>query len=345
MLRRLKDRVSSTKLVPGVEDQLCWVHDSNGEFTVRKCSELLITDGGDDINFAFDKIWKLKVPPRVESFLWMLTIDRIPTKEFLLKRGVKLQNISVGCPWCERVPERADHFFFNCKFIEGFWYKIFNWWEAEWETVEGFAEFYSLCYNMKLVGIWKSLWLISVRKPAGWLARNGLLFERKMMTMENLIFQSKMRALLWIRFVYDDLLMQESYWWICLNRMFKVQCICGIANKDSAGCGGILKDTQGVARALFSSPIVANDVDSAEVGAVLLALEVFISLEWKINDSLFLEIGSKVVFNWCVNKSMGPWLLQSTFVDIERKIEKVGSVVFSMAKKKGNEMASTLAIV
>ncbi|MBA0656384.1 hypothetical protein Goklo_008745 [Gossypium klotzschianum] len=42
---------------------------------------------------------------------------------------------------------------------------------------------------------------------------------------------------------------------------------------------------------------------------------------------------------------MRPWSLQSTFADIERKIEKVGSVVFSMEDKKGNEMASTLAIV
>ncbi|MBA0791922.1 hypothetical protein Gohar_016464 [Gossypium harknessii] len=29
---------------------------------------------------------------------------------------------------------------------------------------------------------------------------------------------------------------------------------------------------------------------------------------------------------------MRPWSLQSTFADIERKIEKVGSVVFSMTK-------------
>ncbi|MBA0850116.1 hypothetical protein Goshw_025446, partial [Gossypium schwendimanii] len=72
---------------------------------------------------------------------------------------------------------------------------------------------------------------------------------------------------------------------------------------------------EGVARALFSGPIVANDADSAEARAVLLALE-----------------------------SMRPWSLQSTFADIERKIEKVGSVVFSMAKNKGNKMASTLAI-
>ncbi|MBA0624901.1 hypothetical protein Godav_010173 [Gossypium davidsonii] len=60
---------------------------------------------------------------------------------------------------------------------------------------------------MKLARIWKSLWLISILAACWtvWLARNGLVFERKMMTMETLIFQSKMRELL--RSVYDDLLM------------------------------------------------------------------------------------------------------------------------------------------
>ncbi|MBA0625573.1 hypothetical protein Godav_003355 [Gossypium davidsonii] len=41
---------------------------------------------------------------------------------------------------------------------------------------------------------------------------------------------------------------------------------------------------------------------------------------------------------------MRPWSLQATFADIERDIEKVGNVVFSMAEKNGNEMASSLAI-
>ncbi|MBA0700559.1 hypothetical protein Goari_022848, partial [Gossypium aridum] len=42
---------------------------------------------------------------------------------------------------------------------------------------------------------------------------------------------------------------------------------------------------------------------------------------------------------------MGPWSLQTTFADIERDIEKVGNVVFSMAEKNGNEMTSSLTIV
>ncbi|MBA0828650.1 hypothetical protein Goarm_013298, partial [Gossypium armourianum] len=120
--------------------------------------------------------------------------------------------------------------------------------------------------------------------------------------------------------------------------------VCGIANEEVVSCGGVPRDIEGVARALFSSPIAANDADSTKTGAVFIALDLFLSMGWKTNGSFIVEIGSKMVYNLCLNKDMRPSLLQTTFSDIERKIEQVGSVVFSMADQKGNEMASTLAV-
>ncbi|MBA0612474.1 hypothetical protein Godav_013073 [Gossypium davidsonii] len=76
----------------------------------------------------------------------------------------------------------------------------------------------------------------------------------------------------------------------------------------------------------------------------MVALGVFLAMKWKLKDSLFIELGSIVVFYWCANKSMRPWSLQATFADIERGIDKVGNVVFSMAEKNENEMAYSLAI-
>ncbi|MFQ6647111.1 hypothetical protein Gotur_019248 [Gossypium turneri] len=290
----------------------------------------------------------------------MLAIDRIPTKKFLVKRGVNLQNLLISCPWCERVPESASHLFFKCKFIEGFWIKNFNWWEVSWKQVDGFEDFYLLCNNVKMAEIRKSFWLISISAACwtAWLVRNGMVFERRM-CMENLIFQSKMRTLLWIRSVYDEVMLQENFWWISPNRCridsikFKPTasfwrppphgCLkfneCGMANEDRAGCEGVLRDKEGVVRALFSGSAAANDFDVAEIGAVKVALDVFLALNWKLNDSLYIELGSIVVFFWCANKSLRLWSLQAIFAGIESDIVKAGNVVFSMAEKNGNEMA------
>ncbi|TYI29098.1 hypothetical protein ES332_A05G292700v1 [Gossypium tomentosum] len=150
----------------------------------------------------------------------MLPIDRIPSKEFLVKRGVNLQNISISCSRCEREPESTSHLFFQCKFIEGFWTKIFNWWEVVWKQVEGFEDFFALSINVKMAEMKKSFWLISISAACWkvWLARNGLVFERRRVYMEFLIFQLKMRALLWIRAVYDEVRLQENFWWIFPQR-------------------------------------------------------------------------------------------------------------------------------
>ncbi|KAG8492236.1 hypothetical protein CXB51_009886 [Gossypium anomalum] len=137
--------------------------------------------------------------------------------------------------------------------------------------------------------IWKSFWLISISAACWtvWLGRNGMVFESRRVSMENLIFQTKMRALLWIRSVYNEVMLQENLWWIFLNRcridnfIFKSATsfwhppphgwlkfnVWGVAKEDSAGCGGVFRDKEGVARVLFSGSVVANDVDVAETGA------------------------------------------------------------------------------
>lgn len=88
MLDRFKAEVEKERIILYKEDYLRWMHGNKGEFSVKKLSNLLLEDGELDTDFDFDKIWKLKAPPRVKSFLWMIAIGRIPTKDFLFKRGV-----------------------------------------------------------------------------------------------------------------------------------------------------------------------------------------------------------------------------------------------------------------
>ncbi|MBA0756440.1 hypothetical protein Gogos_020638, partial [Gossypium gossypioides] len=105
--------------------------------------------------------------------------------------------------------EKTSHLFFKCKYIKGFWIKIFDWWEVVWNQVDGFEYFFALCNKVKIVRIRKSFWLILISAACWtiWLARNGLVFESRRVSMENLIFQSNKRALLWIRFIYNEVML------------------------------------------------------------------------------------------------------------------------------------------
>lgn len=68
ILSRLIDRVSCVVMVPEVEDRILWDHEKDGEFSVKQLSKLLSKGEGEGPVFVFDKIWKLKVPPRVRIF-------------------------------------------------------------------------------------------------------------------------------------------------------------------------------------------------------------------------------------------------------------------------------------
>ncbi|TYH21186.1 hypothetical protein ES288_A04G023000v1 [Gossypium darwinii] len=324
-------------------------------------------DDGENNIFDCGKLWKIKVPPRVRCFLWMLAIDRLSTKEFLVKRGVSFQNLTINCSWCDGVPECASHLFFKCKFIEGFWGRIFKWWEVAWKQVEGFLDFFVLCNNVRLAEIWKQLSLIAIEAACWtvWLARNELIFDKKRVYMENLVYQSKMRALLWIRSIHEEIFLKENLWWIsplrCQVDSIKskpaVFCwrplpvgwlkfnVCGIELEDKAGCGGVLRDMEGVARVIFSGAVNVNNAEEAEIGAVKIALEVFLAMNWKPKESLFIKIGSLVALSWCVNKVLRPWSLQSAFAEIEIAMLKVGNVVFSLAGRKGIGIVFSLAMV
>ncbi|KAK5835422.1 hypothetical protein PVK06_011110 [Gossypium arboreum] len=69
--------------------------------------------------------------------------------------------------------------------------------------------------------------------------------------------------------------------------------VCGISKEDKAGCGGVLRDMEGIARGIFSGAVDTNVAEEAEIGAVKIALElkdgsvVFSLADWNGNDMAF----------------------------------------------------------
>ncbi|KAG8496091.1 hypothetical protein CXB51_009134 [Gossypium anomalum] len=106
---------------------------------LKEAVSCMVLTHEEEDRFAFDRIWKLKMPPKAKSFLWLVSIDRIPTKKFLSRRGVKFGQSGNGFPWYERESDTSD--------------------------------FFSFCNNVLYPGVVKSLWLISV-SAACWSVRS-----------------------------------------------------------------------------------------------------------------------------------------------------------------------------
>ncbi|KAG8480367.1 hypothetical protein CXB51_024570 [Gossypium anomalum] len=125
---------------------------------------------------------------------------------------------------------------------------------------------------------------------------------------------------------------QERLWWLCpykcgLSNSGSVGwCfpphgwlkfnVSGVASEGESGCGGVMRDDEGIVRALFSGLSDACDAESAELGAIITAMENFNEIGWKGSCSLIVEMGSRVVFNWILEKSSRPWLQQTVFANL-----------------------------
>ncbi|MBA0878311.1 hypothetical protein Goshw_020959 [Gossypium schwendimanii] len=98
------------------------------------------------------------------------------------------------------------------------------------------------------------------------------------------------------------------YGWVNFN-------VSRVANEDEVECEGLLRDSNGVAMALFLGPVAAKDSITTKAGEIIIALDVLKS-----------------------------WMLQSIFKDIKNIMVRVGDVSFSKFEKHGNEMAYALEL-
>ncbi|KAL5541131.1 hypothetical protein UlMin_043417 [Ulmus minor] len=99
-------------------DKLWWFFEKKGSYTVKSGYKLAC----DLNNPIFDStsaggsnwwttLWTLKLPPKIKIFLWRSCLNALPTKDNLVKRGIKTLQ---SCPRCGEVQESVLHVFFEC---------------------------------------------------------------------------------------------------------------------------------------------------------------------------------------------------------------------------------------
>jgi hypothetical protein len=134
----VEDAVAILSIPMGVEtpDWLAWHFDSKGQFSVRsayklavqtrdneagRTAEVSVGGGTTDPQFPWHKIWQMKVPNKVQMFLWRLIHNSLPVRNNLKRRKVKTKTV---CPMCKRLDEDCGHVFFKCKKARECWREL-----------------------------------------------------------------------------------------------------------------------------------------------------------------------------------------------------------------------------
>ncbi|KAL4301919.1 hypothetical protein GQ457_10G006200 [Hibiscus cannabinus] len=95
--------------------------------------------------------------------------------------------------------------------------------------------------------------------------------------------------------------------------------------KNSAGCGGVLKNQNGEIKAIFSGLVNCVGLDFSRLSAIKSAMEIFIESDWMDKVELIIEVWWKV------------------FDDIDRLSRRIGHVKFVFNQSSYHGMEACLA--
>ncbi|KAL4347009.1 hypothetical protein GQ457_05G036010 [Hibiscus cannabinus] len=171
----------------------------------------------------------------------------------------------------------------------------------------------------------RKVWLVSVAVALWviWSARNDKIFNKKQTLPKEWLFQSKLRALVWMKTIkglkFGDL------------------------EGRTIGCGGSLVSEKGDLRAIFSGQALHPELVPAVFEAVKRALQTFIEADCFGGGKLTVEVGSRKVLNWIVNPLQCPWHWWKDLAEIDALIHRIKLVSFSSLNLNGSETALWLA--
>nr|GEX04621.1 putative RNA-directed DNA polymerase, eukaryota, reverse transcriptase zinc-binding domain protein [Tanacetum cinerariifolium] len=117
-LANLRDILDSCSL-SSQSDRWYWDLNGYGEFLVKDVRNLL---DAAILPLAAPTRWVKYIPIKINIFAWKVSLDRIPTKINLLKRGVSLE--CSLCPLCNEEAEDTSHILFKCEMASTLHQKI-----------------------------------------------------------------------------------------------------------------------------------------------------------------------------------------------------------------------------
>lgn len=88
----------------------------NGKFSVSTAYSRINNGEIAPVHWAW--IWKLKIPAKLKTFLWIILNDSLPTNSLRTHRGMIPMSF---CPRCDETPEDANHLFRLCSKPKDIW--------------------------------------------------------------------------------------------------------------------------------------------------------------------------------------------------------------------------------
>ncbi|GLT64282.1 hypothetical protein SLA2020_367860 [Shorea laevis] len=191
--KRLEDTLKPVNIHDTKPDSFNWIHHPSG-YSAKSAYQILENPSTCLQGSICSQIWNPLVPSKVSFMIWRLFLNRLPTKDNLLFRGVNLTN-NPSCVFCGDHPEDANHIFAKCKQSQKLWRKICHWWGFLFVPPDNASAMLHQLSSLQVPKKARSSWNLTISTAAWsiWVSRNGIIFEKQPWNENRLIelIQSK----------------------------------------------------------------------------------------------------------------------------------------------------------
>ncbi|XP_057803519.1 uncharacterized protein LOC131018833 [Salvia miltiorrhiza] len=198
-------------------DSRIWVTSKDGMFHPRDLY-FAIANASTSEEQATDhwpSLWWKAIPLKVSAFVWKALLDRLPTKDNLIKRGILHSQEDGVCSLCWVQDESSCHVLLICYEALLVWSKVCGWIDCSLlyaatlkEHFEEFVSFGVGKVKKKILGlIWQCVvWRI-------WKARNEKIFKNSIPIAENIVESIKFCSWKWLKAHYPSSFYASLHEW------------------------------------------------------------------------------------------------------------------------------------
>ncbi|XP_058783412.1 uncharacterized protein LOC131658095 [Vicia villosa] len=208
-------------------DSLFWQHDRVRGYSAKVGYDCLV-GRTDDVSFdedysrAFRLLWSSEVPFNIKGFVWKCFLNRLPTKDQLVCRGIPLSNPDLSCVFCAGAEESLLHILFGCPVSRLVWNNIALWTgldpvmeENPWKN---FLEWGVLASSKRVKRRKEGLiWMAVVMGI--WLRRNEIVFNKGSCNVNDITWEIKLKVWRW-SFFGEIAYSKCNFYDFCKNPLF-----------------------------------------------------------------------------------------------------------------------------
>ncbi|MCH79377.1 putative non-LTR retroelement reverse transcriptase [Trifolium medium] len=279
------------------KDEQLGVGSKNDRYSVAAMYNIMCNFDDEHVDVLWSKIWKLNVPERIRQFIWIVKHDRLLTNSRKNKMGLG----HASCHYCRDIEESTLHALRDCPLVRSIWMNAVPLEARARFFIEDINEW--IKFNINYSGVWsngvgwKEFWAMACHRV--WMWRNKEShddnYQRPINPMQQ-VMRSNHDYLISERannYVFErNKMLHEVYWQPPAEGRMKLNTDGACKDGRNAGCGGILRGSDGQWLGGFAKSIGICNAFIAELWGVFEGLKYARSLGYNAID---LNVDSMIV--------------------------------------------------